>query len=306
MENDKAIITEDKSTTTEDLIKLETDENIFLEFDTLVLAGGSSKCLMTLGALQYAYDNNIIRNIDTYIGTSAGAIICFLLIIGYTPVDIIVYLCIHQLIEKLQNFNIVGMLNGCGATSFSPIYEQLEKMTIDKIGYLPTFDDIYTKYNKNLICVTYNLTDNSTEYLSYESDPHLPCLIALKMSANLPLIFENFKYGNKFYIDGGISNNFAINIAEEKGKKILGLHIDSDSESFNTGTEMNMLEFIYKLIFIPIDQGIIYKIKHVTKSKIINLSSNIKFFNFNINSKEKLDIFSLGYEQMKTQIEDCI
>jgi len=69
---------------------------------------------------------------------------------------------------------------------------------------------------------------------------------------------------------------------------------------------MNMLEFIYKLIFIPIDQGIIYKIKHVTKSKIINLSSNIKFFNFNINSKEKLDIFSLGYEQMKTQIEDCI
>ena len=199
------------------------------------------------------------------------------------------------------------MLNGYGATSFSSIYEHLEKMTIDKIGYLPTFDDLYAKYSKNLICVTYNLTDNKAEYLSYETEPHLPCLIALKMSANLPLIFENFKYRNKFYIDGGISDNFPINIAEEKGKKILGLHIASDNESFNTDTEMNMLEFIYKLIFIPIEQGIDYKINNSKKSKIINLSyPKLKFFNFNINSKEKLEVFSTGYDQMKTQFEDYI
>jgi len=295
----------DKSTNTDNLMNdviTQEDENIFLDFDTLVLAGGSSKGLLTLGALQYAYDNNIIKKIDNYIGTSAGAILCFLLIIGYTPIEIIIYLCINQLVEKLQNFNIVGMINGCGATSFSAIYEQLEKMTIDKIGYLPTFDDIYNKYNKNLICVTYNLTDNKTEYLSFETNPHLPCLIALKMSANLPLIFENFKYGNKFYIDGGITDNFPIKIAEENGKKILGLHIASDIDSFNSDTEMNMLEFVYKLIFIPIEQGIEYKIKNVKKSKIINLTyPKLKFFNFNINSREKLDIFSSGYDQMKTQ-----
>ena len=297
----------DKSTSTDDLIKQIDNDNIFLDFDTIVLAGGSTKGLLTLGALQYAYDNNIIKNINTFIGTSAGAILCFLLIIGYTPIEIIVYLCVNQLVENLQNFNIVGMLNGYGATSFSSIYEHLEKMTIDKIGYLPTFDDLYAKYSKNLICVTYNLTDNKAEYLSYETEPHLPCLIALKMSANLPLIFENFKYRNKFYIDGGISDNFPINIAEEKGKKILGLHIASDNESFNTDTEMNMLEFIYKLIFIPIEQGIDYKINNSKKSKIINLSyPKLKFFNFNINSKEKLEVFSTGYDQMKTQFEDYI
>ena len=121
----------DKSTSTDDLIKQIDNDNIFLDFDTIVLAGGSTKGLLTLGALQYAYDNNIIKNINTFIGTSAGAILCFLLIIGYTPIEIIVYLCVNQLVEKLQNFNIVGMLNGYGATSFSSIYEHLEKMTID-------------------------------------------------------------------------------------------------------------------------------------------------------------------------------
>ena len=76
----------DKSTSTDDLIKQIDNDNIFLDFDTIVLAGGSTKGLLTLGALQYAYDNNIIKNINTFIGTSAGAILCFLLIIGYTPI----------------------------------------------------------------------------------------------------------------------------------------------------------------------------------------------------------------------------
>ena len=294
----------DKETSTDDFDK-KCSEVTFRDFDTLVIAGGSSKGILTLGALQYAYDNNVLRKIDTYIGTSSGSIICFLLLIGYTPIEIIIYICTHQLLEKLQHFNIVAMLNGNGATSFSSIYEQLEKMTINKLGYLPTFNDLKKKFNKTLICVTYNLTDDKTEYISHLTHPNLHCLIGLKMSSNLPLIFENFKYGNKYYIDGGISDNFAIDIADKLGEKILGLFITSDNENFNCETDMNILEYIYKLIFIPISQSTEYKIKNISdKCKIIRLSyTKLKFFNFNINSKEKLDIFSCGYEQIKEQFD---
>ena len=165
----------DKETNTDDINDIEIPN----DFDTIVIAGGSSKGILTLGALQYAYDNFILKKINTYIGTSSGSIICFLLLIGYTPIEIIVYLCTHQLLEKLQHFNIVAMLNGNGALSFSNIYEQLEKMTIDKLGYLPTFEDIYNNFKKKIICVTYNITDDKTEYISYETYPQLPCLIAL-------------------------------------------------------------------------------------------------------------------------------
>ena len=57
-----------------------------IDYDTLVLAGASSKCIVTLGAIQYAYDNFLLKNLQTYIGTSSGAMICYLLAIGYTPV----------------------------------------------------------------------------------------------------------------------------------------------------------------------------------------------------------------------------
>jgi predicted patatin/cPLA2 family phospholipase len=174
-------------------------------------------------------------------------------------------------------------------------------MTINKLGYLPTFKDIKEKFQKELICVTYNYTDGKTEYISYENNPNLPCLIALKMSSNLPLIFEKYKYGDKFYIDGGISNNFAIDIADKIGNRILGLLITTSNEDkFSINADENILEYIYKIIFIPMSQNTEYKLQNISKKcKIIALEYNLKFFNFKINSKEKLDIFSSGYEQMK-------
>jgi hypothetical protein len=126
-------------------------------------------------------------------------------------------------IERMQHFDIFAMVNNLGALSFTNISECLEKMTIDKIGYLPTFHDIKHKFNKNLVCVTYNITKGEAEYISYETHPTLPCLVAIRMTSNLPLIFENYKYSNNYYIDGGIVDNFAIDKADDMGKKVLSL-----------------------------------------------------------------------------------
>ena len=165
-------------------------------FDTLVLSGSGVKGLFVLGALQYCYDNFILSDIENYVGTSSGAMISFLLVIGYTPVEIITSICCNQVMEKMQHFDIFAMINNLGAASFTNISLHLERMTIDKIGYLPTFSDLKHKFNKNLVCITYNLTKGEVEYLSYETRPELPCLIALRMSSNLPLVFENYKYDN--------------------------------------------------------------------------------------------------------------
>ena len=281
-------------------------EKEVVNYDTLVLSGGSSKGILTLGAIQYAYDNFILNNVTNYIGTSSGSMICFLLAIGYTPIEIITYICCHQLLEKIMHFNIVAMINGEGASSYTNIYENFEKMTIDKIGYIPTLKDLKEKFGKNLICVTYNITENKTEYLSAETYPDLPCLIAIKMSSNLPLIFEKYKYGNSFYIDGGVSDNFAIDVGDKIGKKVLGILLDTKSDNFGNEQDINVLEYIYKLMFIPISQILEYKLLLISdKCKIINLNYNkIKFFNFNITNKDKLDMFSIGYEHMKDQFEE--
>jgi predicted acylesterase/phospholipase RssA len=276
------------------------EKSVISHYDTLVLSGGSSTCIVSIGALQYATDNFMLKNVKTYIGTSAGSIICYLIAIGFTPVEIIVYICTHQLLEKIQHFNIVGMINGEGAASFNPIQEQLEKITIDKIGNLLTLKDLQLKFGKTLICVTHNLTTNKTEYLSPENNPTLPCLTALRMSSNLPLIFENYKYNNNIYVDGGVSANFAIDIGDKLGGKVLGILINTQPDNFNNEIDMNVLEYIYKLLHILSSQSTEYKIQLASDNcKIIKLYySKVKFFNFNIDSKDKLEMFSCGYNQI--------
>ncbi len=117
----------------------------------------------------------------------------WLLAIGYTPIEITVYICSNQIMEKMNDFNIVSMIQGRWAISFFNIQEQLEKMSISKIGYLPTLNDIKEKMKKNLVCVTHNLTENRTEYLSWETQPHLPCVTGDKiLGINLNNELYNF------------------------------------------------------------------------------------------------------------------
>ena len=54
----------------------------------LILSGGGIKGLATLGALKYLFDNEILVKPEIICGTSVGAGIGFLLILGYTPQDI--------------------------------------------------------------------------------------------------------------------------------------------------------------------------------------------------------------------------
>jgi len=166
-------------------------------YDTLVLSGGSMNGLFIIGALQHFQDNKKLEEIKFYVGTSVGSIICYLLIIGYTPIEIMICLCVEKSIfENLSKVNFINALKGDGAVSFTHIETVLEKMTIDKIGKLMTMQELQNHFSKELYCITFNLTKGKQEIISAKTFPDLDCLKALRMSSNIPLVFEKFKYND--------------------------------------------------------------------------------------------------------------
>jgi predicted acylesterase/phospholipase RssA len=126
------------------------------EYDTIVISGGALKGFAVLGCLQCLVDQQKLNAIKKYIGTSIGAIISYLLCIGYTPIEIMVHLCKNDWMKKMANFDILKAVNGGGALSFSIINELLEKMTIEKIGRLLTLGELHQTFGKELICCTFN------------------------------------------------------------------------------------------------------------------------------------------------------
>ena len=274
-------------------------------YDTLVLPGGGIKGFFLLGGVQACIDRNIFGNLKNYIGTSVGSIICYLLCIGYTPIEIVVSLYKHKCLEKIQYFNLIAMIESNGAISFGNIQESLEKLTIDKIGYLPTLGKISEKFGKNLICVSYNTTKCTTEYLGSYTHPDLPCITALRMSCNIPLIFERFKYMDSYYIDGGISDNFPILKGEEIGEKIFGMFLTINENSIKDDPKDSIITYFLRLLQIPMVQATKQRVNSATRSTIVQIDSGDirNYIEFNIKSKTRLEMFSGGYTQVRNFLE---
>jgi len=269
------------------------------KYDTLVLPGGGIRGFYLLGAIQALLDADLL-DVKIYVGTSVGTIISYLLAIGYTPVEIVSSLYTNKWLEKMQYFNLVAMINGNGATSFTSIYEALEKLTLNKIGHLLTLGKLKEEFGKTLVCTTYNMTTCVTEYLSAENYPELPCITAIRMSSNIPLIFDRFKYMDNYYIDGGLSDNFPVLKGEEIGKKVMGLHLVISEKSIRDEPEDGMVAYFIRLLQIPIIQSIDYKNK-MAKCTIIPIDTGAmrQMIEFDVKSKARLEMFSTGYTYVK-------
>ena len=268
------------------------------KYTTLVISGGGIKGLAALGLLQAVYDSKH-SEFHTFIGTSIGAIISYLLCIGFTPTEMLVSLSQSDLLNNLSAFNIANITTGSGVAKWSYIHEFLEKLTIEKIGYLPTLHKLYLIFKKKLICCTFNNTKKQAEKLDYITYPDLPCLTALRMSSNLPLIFDKFKYMNNFYLDGGLLNNLPIHLINKDNT----LAINLTEKTLKTSTSFHLLYYIYEILCISIRENNKLKRANVPNNcHIIDLEIDKNLFQFNLSQHEQLNLFSYGYQTYKLDL----
>ncbi len=278
-------------------------------FETLILSGGGVYGYTILGCLAYLSENGMLDNLHTFVGTSIGAIICYLMAIGCTPLEIILHFNRTKVLQHLGQFDLVSMANGHGACNWDVIQKFLETVTIEKIGEFVNLRDLKEKYNKTLVCTTYNLDKQILEYIGPDTHPSVPVLVALRMSSNVPLIFQLFKYQNSHYIDGGILDNLPI----EYTLQLMKVDLDDNSETIKdrivaismdyTGMhppqkEYNVIEMMYRVLMAPMN------LQNKTKTSICAQYStlyrlkphpNVKFYNFDIKIGQALDLFSDGY-----------
>jgi predicted acylesterase/phospholipase RssA len=275
-------------------------------YDILVLSGGGIKGLSTLGCLQYLFDNKVItnENIKHYIGTSVGSIICLLIIIGYVPIEIVVYLCTNNILENFKTNSISDIIDGNGLYNFDNVKIVCERMILSKISFIPTLKELKDMFDKEFTVCTYNLTKHKREYVNHLNYPDLSCLDAIRMSSNIPFIFNDFFYNEHEYIDGGIIDNFPISVLNDKkyeNKKAIGiyLHYSKLTNDDEKNSIMKKFDKLYNILMASSREN-----KDISESidldiiKIYGID-DIQIHTFNISQTKKLELFSLGYNYAK-------
>jgi NTE family protein len=267
-------------------------------YDTVVLPAGALKGIALLGALQCLVDRGLLSSVDKYIGTSVGSIIAYLLCIGYTPIEIMVRICQTDPLTRMAQFDVFGAVSGVGAVSYSVINDLVEKMTIEKIGRLLTLGALQKEFGKTLVCGTYNYTRRRHEFLDASTRCDMPCLTAIRMSSNVPFLFEPFRYEDDYFLDGGLYVGFPL-FRVEKTDHVLGICFkeNDDPACIHVSTH-NFLNYVYNMLVIPSRHlEMVFNEGLVEDADLIRIDLKLfQSFNFHISKNVQLEIFSIGYE----------
>lgn len=172
-----------------------------------------------------------------FAGTSGGAVVSFLLAIGYTP-DEIWSLMNNGLMKRMSpRSNYLMASYRKGLRKSEAIISVLEDVCMAKTGMLnPTFGDIKERFNTDLYVYAVNETLGVGEIFCAEEDESESAILAVAASAAIPIYYTPVKIGPFLYSDGGALNPYPIKYLSDPSygnlqpDEILGLMIERSSE----------------------------------------------------------------------------
>lgn len=276
--------------------------------ENLVISGGSIRGFCFIGAIKYLEELDILKNIKTFTGTSVGGCLALLLSIGYSSKDLIdIFTNID--IEQYKDINLDKIINFVDTYAMddgTKILNILKIVIINKLKLLKnenyeniTFKELYEITNKKITIVGCCLTDMDTIYYNYEETPDVKIFHALRITYSIPFIFTPVKFEDKIYVDGGLLNNYPIELYDKN--TTIGL-ISTNINIYKKKID-SIESYITSIVFITYYNNIQKKLKDF-QTNTINLEYNIDALDFSIDKNEKQKLIKHGYDKIKELIEN--
>jgi len=279
------------------LTKLKKNEKIL---KNLVLSGGSSKGLSYIGVIKALEEFNLIEGIEEIACSSIGSLFGVLIILGYTSTEL-TEIFMELDMNWLHNINsdsILNLINKYGLDNGENPEKFLALLLEFKISNKPareiTLLDLWNYNNVKIIIsgskIYKGIIDN--ELYSYETHPNLSVCKALRVSMAIPPIFTPLNEEDCHLVDGGITNNYLIDLYKNKLDYTLGILC---SEKILREKCSNVIEVYKSIITFLINKETVYKNKRY-KDNTILLEIDIPIYKiFTLSNQEKINIFNIGY-----------
>jgi predicted acylesterase/phospholipase RssA len=266
--------------------------------DTLVLSGGGIHGIAHLGTIQILFEKDILKNINTFCGTSAGAIISTLLVLGYTPKELFTLSCELDF-TKLTEFKIENFSKKSGFgfdDGLRLIYVIKRLLSAKGFDENITLKQLYEKTNKKLIITASCANTAKVCYLSHENDPDILVTKAVRMSIGVPGYFTAINHLKYLYFDGGC-DNYPIHLFKDNIENVIGIHIVSHVPILENID--NIEDYLFRVIQCYKKTTEFHSQRGYEKYTIsltINNSDEFDFMNFHLDTSKKTKLYKLGYD----------
>lgn len=205
-------------------------------FNVIVCSGGAVNALSFFGCVMYLEHVGLLSCIDTFVGSSAGTVVGFMIIVGFSPreaCDFFMKAGVHDLsLTELDVFDAMfgerTCLDTLGFDDGSRWSTFLADALQDRLGCRDiTFSDLAKVTGKVLVVCVTNLTQGQRQYLSVETMPDMSVVLAVRMSLSIPILYVPVIHDGCIYVDGSVLDNLPVAFSLSKGgpPNTLALHI---------------------------------------------------------------------------------
>ena len=269
----------------------------------LVVSGGSTKTLAAIGCIRYLEEMHLMKDIISFVGTSAGSILCLMCCLGYTSEEMIAILEREMIDEnrgqlsfdELLDFNVLDSYGLDSGENMQTFIEQIVKEKLNRTSI--TFLELAKVTGKNLVICVANLSKQRQEYMDVDSEPTMDVVKAIRMSISLPFIFTPIVHNGDYYVDGALYETLPVGYIQrfkDPLKDTIAIHtrtvIDTRIKSFS--------DYISVLFSSVVDKA---NSRNNTCKKI-----NIMEIVFDDDAAIPIDVQMLQFEITKTIIEKSI
>jgi predicted acylesterase/phospholipase RssA len=268
----------------------------------LVISGGGINGIGFIGIIRFLSENNLLKDINHYVGTSAGSIIGYLLSIGYNHMEIFEF-CKHFNFSKIVNVDLDNFLEKYGFADSSKLYYILKRLTeAKKLNHNITFREHFEITNKKLTIVGTCLNDYKSHFFNFEKTPDMEILNAIRISSSIPLIFMPTVYENKLWLDGGMTENYPISLCDDEIENTLGICVNDEClENCNIESPKDLPEYLTQIFKCFIFSESLKNIIKYEKNTIKYSYSMGIFSDFQIDKQTIENMIQSGYDQAKKQ-----
>ena len=297
------------------------------DFKTLIIGGGGILGFAYLGALHRFMEHGHLKNVDTYIGSSVGSLVAFLLICGYVPSTI------HEIVSKVDFSDILDIsvndlmdfVDTFGVKDSGKVATIIEVFARRK-NICPeiTFAQLYKKTGKTFHVAVTCLSTRSVETFSHHNMPGMKVMDALKISIAIPFVFKPVILNGYYYIDGAFYANCFCEVSETSIDKfpgpVLALDVFCPHEDETWNKPLELWSYARHIYLGRLDFEHNKKIVAFLKSRTSNnndaTSSNKSLIyiplpmpiklsaKFDMSVEEKNLVFFTGYDEAKRVFQD--
>jgi len=257
------------------------------------MSGGGMQGYVFIGALRYMYLENLHKNITHIAGTSIGSFIGLMVAfkLNIEEMEDIVYKCSQNTkVNHVPKNNYFKLITEMGLSSSIHILEDLKDLLNKKYGKDDfTFQELSKTFGVNMYISTTNINNCENKIFSIEDTPDISVLKACEASMSIPFIYKPVIIDNKYYYDGGLTNNFPIKIFHDIPKEnIIGIILNQKRKN-NEIHKMSIFAIIKQILIMMNNfrnEIVLFKYINDEDNYLIVENTGIDYaINVNINNK---------------------